>query len=165
MDENNIPISKNGFEKLKKELDDLKRERPEVIQAIKEAREEGDLRENAGYEAARERQSMLEARISHLESRLPKCNVIDISEMEGEKVVFGATVEIEDLDSGEVKRYTLLGPDEADFKQGTISVYSPLAQGLLNKEVGDVAEIDAPKGRIDYEIISIQFNSQEENSQ
>lgn len=160
MEENNISISKKGFEKLKKELDDLKRERPEVIQAIKEAREERDLRENAGYEAARERQSMLEARISHLESRLPKCNVIDIKEMEGDKVAFGATVEIEDLDTGEVKCYILLGPDEADFKQGSISVYSPLAQGLLGKRVGEEAEIDAPKGRIDYEILTIQYNGQ-----
>jgi transcription elongation factor GreA len=152
-----IPISTEGFNKLKQELDDLKRERPEVIQAIKEAREEGDLRENAGYDAARERQGMLEARISHIESRLPRCDVVDIHSMDGEKIAFGATVEIEDIDTEERKRFTLLGPDEADFKKGSISVYSPLAQALLGKEAGDEAVVYAPRGRIDYEIISVEY--------
>jgi len=152
-----IPISVEGFNKLRKELDELKKERPEVIQAIKEAREEGDLRENAGYDAARERQGMLEARINFIESRLPRCDVIDIQSMGGEAVAFGATVEIEDMDSGDRKRVTLLGPDEADYKKGSISVHSPLAQALLGKEPGDDAIVDAPRGKIDYGIISVEY--------
>ncbi|MCF8039778.1 MAG: transcription elongation factor GreA [Desulfohalobiaceae bacterium] len=152
-----IHISVQGFEKIKKELEALKKERPAVIQAIKEAREEGDLKENAGYDAARERQGMLEARISHIESRLPRFQVIDLNTMGGDKVAFGATVEIENMESGERKTYTLLGPDEADFNQGTISVYSPLARAILGQEEGETVEVDAPRGRIFYEIISIEF--------
>ena len=152
------PISVEGFEKLKKELDELKKERPEVIQAIKEAREEGDLRENAGYEAAKERQGMLEARIRDLESRLPRCDVIDINSMSGKVVAFGATVEIRDLEKGETKKFTLLGPDEADYKNGSISVHSPMAQALLGKEEGDEAVVNAPRGQIDYEIVSVRYN-------
>ncbi|MCF8106767.1 MAG: transcription elongation factor GreA [Desulfohalobiaceae bacterium] len=152
-----IHISVQGFEKIKKELEALKKERPAVIQAIKEAREEGDLRENAGYDAARERQGMLEARISHIESRLPRFQVIDLNTMGGDKVAFGATVEIENMETGEKKAYTLLGPDEADFNQGTISVYSPLARALLGQEEGAAVEVDAPRGQIFYEIISIEF--------
>ncbi|WP_027369458.1 transcription elongation factor GreA [Desulfovermiculus halophilus] len=152
-----IPISVEGFTKLREELEELKRERPEVIQAIKEAREEGDLRENAGYDAARERQGMLEARITFIESRLPKCDVIDIHSMQGSKIAFGATVEIEDIDTEERKKFTLLGPDEADYKKGSISVHSPLARALLGKEEGDDAVVDAPRGKIDYEIISVEY--------
>ncbi len=152
-----IPISVEGFNKLRQELDELKKERPEVIQAIKEAREEGDLRENAGYDAARERQGMLEARINFIESRLPRCDVIDVSNMQGETVSFGATVEIEDIDTGERKRITILGPDEADYKKGSISIYSPLAQGLVGKAAGEGAEVDAPRGKIMYEIISVEY--------
>ncbi|MFO8033474.1 MAG: transcription elongation factor GreA [Desulfohalobiaceae bacterium] len=152
-----IPISVEGFQKLRQELEELKKERPEVIQAIKEAREEGDLRENAGYDAAKDRQGMLEARINYIESRLPRCDVIDIQEMQSEKVAFGATVEIEDMDSGERKRFTLLGPDEADYKKSSVSVHSPLARALLGKEAGDDAVVEAPKGRIEYEIISVEY--------
>ncbi len=153
-----IPISVQGFEKIKLELDKLKAERPEVIQAIKEAREEGDLRENGGYEAARDRQGMLEARINYIESRMHRFNVIDLKTLDGEKVTFGATVEIEDLDSGERKRFTLLGPDEADFNNGTISVLSPVARALLGKYEGDEVLVEAPKGQINYEIVSVAFN-------
>lgn len=153
-----IPISVQGFEKLKKELESLKKERPGVIQAIAEAREEGDLRENAGYDAARERQGMLEARINFIESRLPRFNVIDLGTMGGEKIVFGATVELEDLESGEAKIYTLLGPDEANFAKGSISVLSPVGQALLGKEAGDEVVVHAPRGRIEYEIVSVTFN-------
>jgi transcription elongation factor GreA len=156
------PISVEGFEKLKKELEELKKERPEVIQAIKEAREEGDLRENAGYEAAKERQGMLEARIRHLESRLPCCDVIDINSMSGDTVAFGATVEIRDLETGETKKFTLLGPDEADYKSGSISVHSPLAQALIGKEEGEEAIVNAPRGQIEYEIVSVRFNGRNE---
>nr|B8DJL8.1 RecName: Full=Transcription elongation factor GreA; AltName: Full=Transcript cleavage factor GreA [Nitratidesulfovibrio vulgaris str. 'Miyazaki F'] len=152
-----IPISTEGYDRLMKELERLKSERPAIIQAIKEAREEGDLKENAGYDAARERQGMLEARISYIESRMAQFNVINLDSLSGDKVMFGATVEIEDLDSGEAKRYTLLGPDEADYAQGTISVLSPVARALLGKEEGDEIVVDAPRGRISYEIISVAF--------
>jgi len=155
------PISKEGFQKLKKELEELKKERPEVIQAIKDAREEGDIRENAGYEAAKERQGMLEARIRDLESRLPRCNVIDINSMSGDTVAFGATVEIRDLEAGETKKFTLLGPDEADYQSGSISVHSPMAQALLGKEEGEEATVNAPRGQVEYEIVSVRYNGSE----
>ncbi len=155
----NIPISKKGFQDLENELERLKKERPAVIQAIKEAREEGDLKENAGYDAARERQGMLEARISYIESRMAQFNVIDVTTLSGNKAIFGATVTVEDLESGEQKSFTLLGPDEADYTQGSISVQSPVGKALLGKEVGDEIYVDAPRGRINYEVIDIQFNN------
>lgn len=152
-----IPIPVEGFKQLEKELDRLKKERPGVIQAIKEAREEGDLSENAGYDAARERQGMLEARIKYIESRMAQFNVIDLDTISGDKVMFGATVKIEDLESGEEKEYTLLGPDEADYAKGSISVQSPVARAMLGKEEGDEIVVDAPRGKIHYEIVSIRF--------
>ena len=152
-----IPISVEGYRQLEKELERLKQERPAIIQAIKEAREEGDLSENAGYDAARERQGMLEAKITHLESRMAQLQVIDINTMDGDKALFGATVELEDLHTGETKVYTLLGPDEADFAKGSISVQSPVGSALLGKEAGDEITVDAPRGRISYELISIRF--------
>ncbi len=153
-----IPISVEGFRKLERELERLKKERPEVILAIKEAREEGDLRENAGYEAARERQGMLEARINFIESRMPRFNVIDLATLDGDQAIFGATVEIEDVDTGDMKKYTLLGPDEAEPSRGSISILSPVGQALLGKQVGDELVVDAPRGKINYEVVSISFN-------
>ena len=152
-----IPISVEGFEKIKRELEELKKERPGVIQAIKEAREEGDLKENAGYDAARERQGMLEAKISYIESRMPQFNVIDLDKLDGERVTFGATVEIEDVESGETKKFTLLGPDEADYKSGSISVASPMGKALLGKSVGDEVVVQAPRGAVEYEVVSVEF--------
>jgi len=152
-----IPISVEGYRQLEKELDRLKRERPAVIQAIKEAREEGDLSENAAYDAARERQGMLEAKITHLESRMAQFQIIDINTMSGDKAIFGATVELEDLDTGETKTYTLLGPDEADYASGSISIQSPVGRALLGKEAGEEITVDAPRGRISYEVVSIRF--------
>ncbi|QJT07844.1 transcription elongation factor GreA [Oceanidesulfovibrio marinus] len=153
-----IPISQEGLKRLKDELERLKSERPGVIQAIKEAREEGDLKENAGYDAARERQGMLEARINYIESRLPQFNVIDLKTLGGETVIFGATVEIEDVESGESKTYTLLGPDESEPNKGSISVLSPVGRALLGKEVGDEVVVEVPRGRVEYEILSVKFN-------
>lgn len=153
----NIPISVQGYKKLEEELAQLKRERPEIIQAIKEAREEGDLRENAGYDAARERQGMAEARIKYIESRMALYQVIDLDTLSGDKVIFGATISLEDVDTGEQKEFTLLGPDEADPAKGSISFLSPVGQALLGKEAGDEVTIDVPKGRITYEILDIQF--------
>jgi len=153
-----IPISLEGFRRLEKELDELIKERPAVIQAIAEAREEGDLRENAGYEAARERQGMLEARIRYIQTRLATSRVIDLATLGGVKAIFGATVEIEDVDSGDVKTWTLLGPDEAEPSKGSISILSPVGQALLGKEAGDEITVEAPRGKILYEIVSIRFN-------
>ena len=152
-----IPISVEGYRRMERELERLKQERPAIIQAIKEAREEGDLSENAAYDAARERQGMLEAKINHMESRMAQFQVIDINTMGGDKVIFGATVTLEDLDTGETKTYTLLGPDEADYASGSISIHSPVGKALLGKEVGDEFTVDAPRGRISYELLFIRF--------
>ncbi|WP_045219257.1 transcription elongation factor GreA [Desulfonatronum thioautotrophicum] len=154
-----IPISVEGFRKLELELDRLKQERPEVIEAIKVAREEGDLRENAGYEAARERQGMLEAKIKYIESRMAQFNVIDRKTLGGSRAAFGATVELEDLDTEEIKKYTLLGPDEAEPSEGSISIASPVGRALLGKEEGDEILVEAPRGKIRYEIISVSYQS------
>lgn len=154
---NRIPISIAGFRRLEKELEELKRERPAVIQAIKEAREEGDLRENAGYDAARERQGLLEARINHIESRMIRFDVIDVDTLHSDRAVFGATVTVEDMDSGERRTFTLLGPDEADHTKGTISIESPVGRALLGKQEGDEVSVQVPKGRVDYEVVSVIF--------
>ncbi len=152
-----IPISIQGYKKLEKELERLKQERPQVIQAIKEAREEGDLKENAGYDAAREKQGMLEARITYIESRLPQFTKVDLDTLTSDRIIFGATVQVEDVDTGDQKFFTLLGPDEADYSNGSISISSPVGQALLGKEEGDEVSVDVPKGRVTYEVISIEF--------
>lgn len=153
-----IPISKEGFAKIKEELASLKKERPEVIKAIAEAREEGDLKENGGYHAARERQGMLEAKINYIESRIPQFNVVDMNTLGGEKITFGATVELEDIETGDEKKYTIMGPDESDFKKGIISIESPVGKALLGKMEGDEVVVNAPKGKIEYGIVSVTFN-------
>lgn len=155
---NRIPISVQGFEKIKKELDKLKKARPEVIKAIAEAREEGDLKENGGYHAARERQGMLEAKINYIESRIPIFQVLDLNTLKGPKITFGATVTLEDIETGATKTYTLMGPDESDFKKGLISIESPVGKALLGKEEGDEIVVNAPKGRIEYGIVDVKFN-------
>lgn len=155
-----IPISVEGFECVKRELERLKSERPEIVQAIKEAREEGDLSENAGYDAARERQGMLEAKISFIESRMPRFNVIDLSSLGGEKIIFGATVLLADLDTEQELRYTLAGPDETDFiprEKGAISVFSPVGRALLGKETGDEVSVTVPRGRVQFEVLEVSF--------
>ena len=145
-----IPISVQGYKRLEEELARLKSERPAIIQAIKEAREEGDLRENAGYDAARERQGMAEARIKYIESRLALYHVIDLDKLTGDRVVFGATVDVEDVDSGEARTFTILGPDEADPAKGSI-------QALLGREEGDEVTVDIPRGRVTYEVTGVRF--------
>ncbi len=135
----------------------MKAQRPAIIQAIKEAREEGDLSENAGYDAARERQGMLEARITYINSRMPLFDVLDLDTLDGDRAIFGATVVVEDMDTEETRRFTLLGPDDADHKNGSISVMSPMGRAILGKEEGDEAIVDAPRGKIEYEIISVEF--------
>ncbi len=153
----NTPISVQGYQKLEQELERLKKERPVVIQAIKEAREEGDLKENAGYDAARERQGFLEARINYIESKLPTFNVVDLNTLSSNKVIFGATVKVVDIETDEEREFTLLGPDEADFANGSISISSPVGRALLGHEEGEEITIDIPKGRVTYEILSIEF--------
>lgn len=156
-----IPVSVEGFEYIKQELERLKGERPEIIQAIKEAREEGDLSENAGYDAARERQGMLEAKITFIESRMPRFNVVDVNSLNGEKIIFGATVRLADLETDQERLYTLVGPDETDFipkEKGAISVFSPVGRALLGREVGDEVTVEAPRGKLLFEVIDVQFN-------
>ena len=156
------PISQQGYRKLEQELERLKKERPAVIQAIKEARDEGDLKENAGYDAARERQGLLEARINYLESRLPDFNVIDLDTLDGDRVIFGATVRLMDVDTEAEKEYTLLGADEANYAEGSISIESPVGRALLGHEEGDEVTINIPRGKVTYEIIGIEFRGSHE---
>ncbi|MEF3254805.1 MAG: transcription elongation factor GreA [Deferribacterales bacterium] len=153
-----IPITKEGYEKLKKELERLKVvERKEVIEAIKEARAHGDLSENAEYDAAKERQGLIEGKIAELESKMSRFDVIDPSQIKGDKVSFGVYVEIENVDTGETKRYRIVGPDEADISKNYISVLSPIAKALMGKKVGDTAIVRAPAGDKEYEILDISL--------
>lgn len=152
-----IPISVQGYKRLEKELAELKEERPHIIQAIKEAREEGDLRENAGYDAARERQGMTEARIKYIESRMALYKVVDLDKLSGNRIVFGSTVTVVDVDTDTEKSFTILGPDEADPNKGTISYLSPVGKALLGREVGDEVTINIPRGSVTYEVTGITF--------
>ena len=154
-----IPITKRGAEKLKDELHRLKTvDRPAVIQAIAEARAQGDLSENAEYEAAKDRQGFIEGRIQEVEGKLSVAQVIDPSSLDaGGRVVFGATVELEDEDSGDTVKYQIVGEDEADLKLGLINISSPIARALIGKEEGDVAEVQAPGGERRYEIVAVHY--------
>ena len=153
-----IPMTKNGLNKLKSELEHLKNnERPEVIKAIAEAREHGDLSENAEYHAAREKQSFIEGRIKELENKISRAEVIDTSSLDCSKVVFGATVKITDLDSDEVHTYKIVGVDEADIEKNLISVSAPLGKAMINKSLNDVIEVITPSGVKEYQINLISF--------
>jgi len=154
-----IPLTVRGAGLLKEELQRLKAiERPAVIQAIAEARAQGDLSENAEYDAARERQGFIEGRIAELESKLSNAQVIDPTELDTDgRIVFGATVEIEDMDSGEVSVYQIVGDDEADIKSGLISVSSPIARALIGKHVEDEVEVQAPGGVRQYGILGVRY--------
>ena len=154
-----IPITKRGAEKLKTELHALKTvQRPAVISAIAEARAQGDLSENAEYDAAKDRQGFIEGRIRELEGKLAAAQIIDPSGVDaGGKVVFGATVELEEEDSGEKVRYQIVGEDEADLKEGLINISSPIARALIGKEEGDTAEVQAPGGIKRYEIVAVNY--------
>jgi len=154
-----IPITARGAEMLKAELNRLKAvDRPATIQAIKDAREKGDLSENAEYEAARERQGFIEGRIKELESKVSALQVIDPASVDaGGRIVFGATVELEEVGSGNRVRYQIVGDDEADIKAGLISVSSPIARALIGKSEGDVAEVAAPAGRREYEVLDVRY--------
>jgi transcription elongation factor GreA len=154
-----IPMTVAGAERLKAELQRLKTvDRPAIIQAIAEARSHGDLSENADYDAAKERQGFIEGRIAEVESKLANAQVIDPSEIDAEgRVVFGATVEIEELDSGERSRYQIVGDDEADIKSGKISVSSPIARALIGRTEGDTTEVTTPGGMRAYEIVTVDY--------
>ena len=154
-----IPITKRGAEKLKEELHRLKTvDRPAVIAAIAEARAQGDLSENAEYEAAKDRQGFIEGRIQDVEGKLSAAQIIDPGSIDAEgKVVFGATVELEDEESGDVVKYQIVGEDEADLKQGLINISSPIARALIGKEEGDTAEVQAPGGIRRYDVVGVSY--------
>jgi len=154
-----IPLTVRGAERLKAELQRLKTvERPAVINAIAEARAQGDLSENAEYDAARERQGFVEGRIAELEGALSNAQVIDPSELDADgRAVFGATVAIEDLESGDRLTYQIVGDVEADIRANRISVSSPVARALIGKREGDVAEVNAPSGLREYEILGVSY--------
>ncbi|MCI1192779.1 transcription elongation factor GreA [Calidifontimicrobium sp. SYSU G02091] len=154
-----IPLTKRGAEKLKDELQRLKTvERHAVIQAIAEARAQGDLSENAEYDAAKDKQGFIEGRIKELEGKLAAAQVIDPATLDaGGRVVFGATVDLEDEDSGARVTYQIVGDDEADLKLGLISISSPIARALIGKSAGDVAEVRAPGGVKTYEIVGVRY--------
>jgi len=154
-----IPLTVKGAEKLRAELQNLKSvQRPAIITAISEARSHGDLSENAEYAAAKERQSFIEGRIAELESKLSNCQLIDPTLLETDgRCVFGATVDLEDMASHEVVTYQIVGDEEADIKEGKISISSPIAQALIGKYAGDVAEVQAPSGLREYEILDVKY--------
>jgi transcription elongation factor GreA len=156
---NKVPLTAKGAESLRAELTDLKTvQRPQVIQAIAEAREHGDLKENAEYHAAREQQSFIEGRIKDIEGKLSNAQIIDVTAMTPTgKVIFGTTVELLDLDSDETLVYQIVGEDEADIKTGKISVSSPVARALIGKEEGDEVVVNAPGGDKEYEIVGVRY--------
>ena len=154
-----VPMTVTGAERLRAELQHLKSvERPAVINAIAEARAQGDLSENADYDAAKEKQGFIEGRIAEIEGKLSFAQIIDPRTLAGEdRVVFGATVDLEDVESGNKVTYQVVGDDEADIKEGKISISSPIARALIGKHEGDTAEVMAPGGMREYEILEIRF--------
>jgi len=155
---NKIPMTASGYDNLQKELKKLlNEERPNIIEAIAEARSHGDLSENAEYQYAKEQQSLIEGKIADLESAVSRAEVIDVKSLEGDDIKFGATVEIEDDDTGESITYQIVGEYESDIKNNKLSVNSPLAKGLINKAIDDVVEINSPKGQKSYTIKSVKY--------
>ncbi len=154
-----IPITKRGAEKLKIELHKLKTvDRPWVINAIAEARAQGDLSENAEYEVAKDRQGFIEGRIQEIEGKLSVCQIIDPAQLNADgRVVFGATVKLEDEDSGDSVTYQIVGEDEADIKLGLVNIGSPIARALIGKSEGDTAEVQAPGGVKHYEVVAVRY--------
>ena len=154
-----IPLALKGAEKLKAELQRLKtQDRPAVIAAIAEARSHGDLSENAEYDAAKDRQGFIEGRIKEIEGKLSSARIIDPGQLHADgRVVFGATVDLEDEDSGEKLSYQIVGEDEADLKLGLINVGSPIARALIGKHAGDTAVVEAPAGTRSYEIVDVRY--------
>ena len=156
---NKVPMTAQGAERLQEELQELKSvKRPQIIQAIAEAREHGDLKENAEYHAAREQQGFIEGRIKEIEGKLANAEVIDVTRINaGGKIVFGATVDLINEETGDEVTYQIVGEDEADIKQHKISVGSPIARALISKEEGDIARVEAPGGVKEYEILAVKY--------
>ena len=153
-----IPITKQGLEKLKAELQHLMRvERPGIQKAIAEAREHGDLRENAEFHAAKEKQSFIEGRIQAINARFANLQVVDPAEYKSDSIAFGATVTIENLDTEETSRYQIVGPDEANMEENRISFQSPVARALIGGKVGDVLTLNVPKGKVEVEITDVRY--------
>ncbi|MBQ9089447.1 MAG: transcription elongation factor GreA [Alphaproteobacteria bacterium] len=156
--EEKIPMTTNGYDNLTNELKRLKfEERPRIVAAIEEARAHGDLSENAEYHSAREQQSFNEGRILELESALSHAQVIDVASLSGDKVLFGATVRLEDSETGDNHTYKIVGKYEADLEKGRISLLSPIARALIGKKIGDFVDVKTPKGEKSYEILDVQF--------
>ena len=152
------PITKLGYAKLEAELKQLKNiERPAVIEAIATAREYGDLKENAEYKAAREKQGFIEGQIQNLEARLSRAEIIDPSALNGVHVMFSATITLEDLENEQKKTYQIVCDYEADLNMGKIAHTSPIARGVIGKNIGDVVEVQTPKGLVEYEIITVEY--------
>lgn len=156
---NKVPLTTRGADKLREELKQLKTiDRPSVIDAIATAREHGDLKENAEYHAAREQQSFIEGRIQEIEGKLSNAEIIDVSKLNaGERIVFGATVDLSDEDTGEQITYQIVGEDEADIKANMISIASPIARALIGKSIGDFTVVNAPGGDKEYEILDVRY--------
>ena len=156
---NRVPMTDRGARRLRQQLDELKSvERPKIIQALKEARAHGDLSENAEYHAARERQGFLEGRIANVEGALAVAEIIEVGKIHADgKIVFGATVGLLNLENEQEVRYQIVGEMEADIDQGLLSVTAPIARALIGKEEGDVIEVNAPAGVIEYEILSVAY--------
>ncbi|MGR9074122.1 MAG: transcription elongation factor GreA [Gammaproteobacteria bacterium] len=154
-----VPLTVTGAEKLREELTELKSVvRPRIIAAIAEARAHGDLKENAEYHAAREQQSFTEGRIAEIEAKLSNAQIIDVTQLDANgKVVFGSTVELEDIDSEEVVTYQIVGDDEADIKEGRISISSPIARALIGKEEEDLVTVQVPGGKKEFEILAVRY--------
>jgi len=152
-----VPMTPEGHAALVAELSVLKGERPKISQEIGIARDHGDLKENAEYHAAKEKQGMCEARIADIEDKLARAEVIDPSTLSGEKVKFGAIVELEDMDNGKMVTYRLVGPDESDIKEGKISITSPVARALVGREVGDEVRVETPGGLRHYEVSDVRW--------
>ncbi len=153
-----VPMTADGYQRLEVELRKLRtEERPAVIKAISEAREHGDLSENAEYHAARERQSFIEGRVRELADKISRAQVIDVSKMSGETIKFGATITLADEETDEEKTYQIVGVDESDIGQGLLSVTAPLARAIINKTVGESVTVDTPGGSRDYEIVSVEY--------
>ena len=155
---NKIPMTANGYETLQSDLKKLLNEdRPNIIEAIAEARSHGDLSENAEYQYAKEQQSLIEGKIVDLESAISRAEIIDVKSLEGDDIKFGATVQIEDDDSGEVATYQIVGEYESDIENKKLSITSPLARGLIGKKEEDNVEINSPKGLKSYTILSVKY--------
>ena len=154
-----VPMTQEGYNKIKAEIDRLEREEmPKIAEKIAAARDDGDLKENAEYHGQRERQGMLQAKINLLKDKLARGTIVDMAKLPKDEVVFGSTVKVKDLDFDDEELFTLVGAGEEDYDSGKILITSPIGQGLIGKKVGQVAEIEVPKGTIKFEILEIEFN-------